>query len=101
LLWNPVKLEKWFTKFNVGGKFSFDIFKNRLIIFTRKMEKAPNIGQAQMSTKLPRYRNLEDIIRNSLVEENVNSSLTEEIDLEYLKELEELLKENPGGLNDI
>jgi len=86
---------------NVGGKFSFDILKNRLIIFTRKMEKDPNIGQAQISAKLRRYRELEGIIRNSLVEENVNSSLTEDIDLEHLKKLEELLKENPGGLNDI
>lgn len=86
---------------NVGGKFSTRKEANRLIIYQRKMEKAPNIGQAQMSTKLRRYRNLEGIIRNSLVEENVNSSLTEEIDLEHLKELEELLKENPGGLNDI
>lgn len=86
---------------NVGGKYKFEYRGNRLIIYTKTMEKDPSIGETQLRIKLRRYRKLESLIRTSLVEENANSLLTEEIDWQHLEQLEESLKEQPGGLNDI
>ncbi|BDS12599.1 C2 family cysteine protease [Aureispira anguillae] len=88
---------------NVGTKYDFNYGGNgkRLVIYTKEIERAPNIGQAQLSSKLRQYRALESRIRTTLVEENANSSLTEEIDLERLNQLEEFLKEHSGGLHDL